>query len=508
MYKMKKDSKYAKKIKYGTMAAIITAFVVAIVVIVNIIMGILTERYPMKLDLTKDKRYELCDESINVLKNLEKDVEIAVMYPESTLLQYEYYNMIPKILEKYEVYSKQAKGNVEVKYYDIQKNPDAVAKYKKYFSGDITQGSVVVYCDEKVKVSNVTSFYTTDQSTYYYDYTAPVNYIFIGESTLTSAIMSVADANPKKAAFLDRMGEGTIFGTNSFYSISQLFSLMSSNGYECTEIDISDDFISDDYDVIVIPAPEVDLTSDVIERLDDYLYNDGKYMKNVIYISSPAATELPNIEAFLDKWSIEIGDALVSDDESCVAATLTASGAAVMSPKGVIADTENFGELPNASLPIAVPYSRPVNIITRNNDVLTSYVLQSGKDAYQIPLSNLSEPSDEKAVTGFVTLSQRQQAEQFDVYSSNLLVIGSVFMLDPSVMGNTNAYNNANFVLNALNYVTGKDKSAVIPQKNLEQQVITIDQKQADTVRNIVVYVIPAIIVICGIVVFVRRKNK
>ena len=97
---MKKDSKYAKKIKYGTMAAIITAFVVAIVIVVNIIMGILTERYPMKLDLTKDKRYELCDESINVLKNLEKDVEIAVMFPEESLLQYEYYNMIPKILEK------------------------------------------------------------------------------------------------------------------------------------------------------------------------------------------------------------------------------------------------------------------------------------------------------------------------------------------------------------------------------------------------------------------------
>jgi hypothetical protein len=81
-------------------------------------------------------------------------------------------------------------------------------------------------------------------------------------------------------------------------------------------------------------------------------------------------------------------------------------------------------------------------------------------------------------------------------------------MLDPAVMGNTNAYNNANFILNALNYVSGKDKSAVIPQKNLEQQVITIDQKQADTVRNIVVYLIPAIVVICGIVVFVRRKNK
>ena len=340
---MKKDSKYAKKIKYGTMAAIITAFVVAIVIVVNIIMGILTERYPMKLDLTKDKRYELCDESINVLKNLEKDVEIAVMFPEETLLQYEYYNMIPKILEKYEVYSKQGKGKVEVKYYDIQKNPDIVAKYKKYYNGDITQGSVVVCCEDKVRVSLLQYYYTTDQSSYYYD--ASANYIFIGESTITSAIMSVADANTKKVGFLDTMGEYMVYSQNSYNSIFQLYSLMNSNGYECKNLDISENFLEDNYDVVVIPAPETDFTTDIIDRLDDYLYNDGKYMKNIVYISSPTATDLPNIEAFLDKWSIEIGDSFVSDDENCVAATLTASGSAVISPKVVVAETENCKSL-------------------------------------------------------------------------------------------------------------------------------------------------------------------
>ena len=320
--------------------------------------------------------------------------------------------------------------------------------------------------------------------------------------------MSVADSNPKKAGLLDRMGEGFVFSDTSYYNVSQLFGLLSSNGYECEELTVTDDFLENDLDLIVIPAPEVDFTEDVIQKLDDYLYNDGNYGKNVVYISSPTATEIPNIKAFLDKWSIEIGDAFVSDDDSCVAATLSAAAQAVMSPKGEIADTDTVGELPNASLPIAVPYSRPVNIITRQNDVLTSYVLQSSPNAYQASFDDFSNPSDEKNVTGFVVRTQRQRQDGFDVVSSNVVAFGSLMMFDPAVMGNTNAFNNANFVLNTLNAVTGKDSSAVIPQKNLQEAVITINQKQADNVRNVVVYVIPAIVVVCGIIVFIRRKNK
>ena len=505
-----KNAKVAKKLKYGSMAVVSMVIVIAIVIVVNIMMGVVEKRYPKaKLDLTKDKRFELCDESINVLKNLKKDVEIAVMYPEETLLEYSYYNMIPKVMEKYELYSKQSEGSVDVKYYDIQKDPDAVSKYKKYYNGDIAQGSVVVYCDGKVRVSNITNYITIDQDAYYS--TGEQNYIFIGESTITSAIMSVADSNPKKAALLDRMGEGFVFSNNSYYNVIQLFSLLSSNGYEMEELDVSDDFLDNDFDVIVIPAPEYDFTEDVIQKLDDYLYNDGLYGRNVVYVSSPTATEIPNLKAFLDKWSIEIGDAFVSDDDSCIAATLSSASQAVMSPKGEIADTDTVGELPNSSLPIAVPYSRPVSIITRQNDVLTSMILQSSASAYKASFADLGTPSEEKGVEGFVVKTQRQRQDtqdQFKVVSSNVVAFGSLMMFDPAVMGNTNAFNNANFILNVFNSITGKDASAVIPQKNLQDAVIKIDQKQVDGVRNVVVYIIPAVVVVCGIIVFIRRKNK
>ena len=75
---MKNKSKLMKKFKYGTIAAITVSIVLAIVVVLNIMMSMITEKYPVKFDLTQDKRYELSQESIDFLNNLDSEVEIVV----------------------------------------------------------------------------------------------------------------------------------------------------------------------------------------------------------------------------------------------------------------------------------------------------------------------------------------------------------------------------------------------------------------------------------------------
>ena len=72
-----------KKIKYGSMSMGIVIVVIAIVVLLNLMCGLVVKRYPVKLDLTSDNRYDLSDESIDALKSLEKDVDIVVTCPES-----------------------------------------------------------------------------------------------------------------------------------------------------------------------------------------------------------------------------------------------------------------------------------------------------------------------------------------------------------------------------------------------------------------------------------------
>ena len=112
---MKNKSKLMKKFKYGTIATVTVAIVLAIVVLLNVIMTMITEKYPVKFDLTQDKRYELSQESIDFLSNLDSEVEIAVTLTEEELNSGGYVftdtyrqiptEIIPQFLEKYKMYA-------------------------------------------------------------------------------------------------------------------------------------------------------------------------------------------------------------------------------------------------------------------------------------------------------------------------------------------------------------------------------------------------------------------
>lgn len=510
MKNTEKKPKNFKKFKYGSMSVAVIVLVIAIVVVINIISGLLMKRFPLKLDLTADKRYELCEESIGVLKDMEDDVEITVTLPKETLIQLNYYNMIPEILDKYSVYSEAGKGSITVEYADITKNPEVVSKYSKYYNGTISEGSVVVYCNEKVKVLPLTAMFTQSSQSYY---ATDASISFIGESTITSAIMSVTDANPIKAAFASLVNGAYVYGQDSslYYSTEQFKSLLAANGYEFSEtgdIDLmTDELNPEDYDLIVIPAPTVDFSEDIIEKLDNYLYNDANYGKNLIYISALSSIQLPNIEEFLAKWNIQVEDTAVMDDVNMMNATISSLGGTAAAPIVTIADTEAVGELPNESLPIIAPLAREITILSKNSDIVSSAVLQSSATSYLKDVEK-GEPVGDKGSRTVAVLSKRERAEGFNVYTSNFLAISSAYISDPSVILNTSAYNNANFILNTVNTMTGKESSFVIPQKNLQQETLALTASQVKIVRTVVIYIIPLLVVVAGVIVFIRRKNR
>ena len=520
-----KKPKNLRKLKYGSMAAAIVILVVAIVVVVNIIAGVLTKRYPMKLDLTADNRFELCDETINVLKGLDKDVEIAVMMPEETLSSYTYYNMIPKILEKYQMYAKDGNGSIEVQYIDMNKDPDKATKYTKYYNGSITEGSVVVYCDEKVEASSVLSLFATSSSSNssYYSDPSDQEIYFTGESVLTSAIVSVTDAHIVKAAFMTYADaahqsyayamfeyQGQYMPNASAYDSEAFRALLIKNGYEIDDTDIvaANEIDPELYDLVVIPAIAYDITPNVVEKLEDFLYNGGNYGKQVVYLAGGDVLDLPNLDEFLNKWNLEVGDAVVRDDENMIKAGLSTSQQAVDSPIVTIDASAGIGELPNNKLPIVAPNAREVKVLTKNGDYVANNVLNSASTSYLTPLADGVEYSEENGSRAVAAISKREKADGADVMTSSVLVFGSVYMADDSLLGNTSAYNNANFLLNAVNSITGKADAVVIPQKNLQTQTLALTASQAKIVKTVVLYIIPLLVVIAGIIVFVRRRNR
>ena len=506
-----------KKIKYGSMSMGIVIVVIAIVVLLNLMCGLVVKRYPVKLDLTSDNRYDLSDESIDALKSLEKDVDIVVTCPENDFegLSNQYkamiyqsygmnvefpYTIIPEMLEKYSMYAESGKGSVNVKYVDMNRDPDVIAKYKTNYSGEIAAQSMIFACGDRVKVipqneviGMIAPSKASAQST-------NLQMVFSGESTITSAIMSVADSKPIKAAIVSMMNGSMVVdsvGSSIAYSTEQF---LNKNGYDCTEIDIATDDLSD-YDMLVLCCPAFDFSEDVIAKMSDFLYNGGNYEKDMIYMPSLDALNLPNITEFLADWKIQIDENYIKDDKNSV----TISGQ--LYPTIKVSDTEEVGTLPNDTLPIVAPFGRTISVVGKNNETVIKELLKSNDTSYVSSLTDNSD-SSERAEYNIVVKARKETSSGLSVYGSDLLVIGSPYMTESSILSNTNTYNNAAVFLNIVNNMSGKENGVIIPEKSLQQNYISPDATALRVIEVTVILVIPILIACIGLVVLLRRKNR
>lgn len=513
----KPASGFRKKLKYGSMFYIVIALVVAIVVVMNIMVTVIGKRSPMKIDLTPDDRFELSDESIEAVKNINKDVTITVTAKRDyfdALASYwrgqtgydTPFELIPELLDKYSVYAKQGKGSIDVRYVDMDVDPDIINQYKKFYNGDIERGSIIVSSGDRVSVisnTDVMNMIAPDQ--YTAQTTGEYKFKFTGESTITSAITNICDAHPVKTAFAMTMNGASMFDAQSYGSAVNAFEneLLAKNGYECSDIDIATDEIKpEDYDMVVVFAPSVDFSEDIIKKLSDFLYNGGKYNKNIIYVPDVTKTNLPNIEAFLADWNIKVENETIVDDSH----NLSPIDNSTIALK--ISDSESVGTLPNEKLPIVSLYTRALTEITKNNGNIVKSIISSYDEAYTVDPTDKNKVIGDSGAKTAVMLSQKQTSEDFNVYTSSVLVIGSPFMMDNDVIMLNTTYNNANVILNTVNKTVGKENSTVILDKSLQYSAISPSTDQAKVIQIIVVWVIPFIIAAIGVMVLLRRRNK
>lgn len=521
-----------KKLKYGTLATVITVFFIAFVVVINLIAGVITEKKDIKLDLTSEKYYEVSQDTIDYVKGIKNDVEIAVMAKESNFeTGSTYMKMVLETLGKYQQYS----DHIKVNFYDVASNPDVVTKYSANYNGEISEGDIVVATSDRVKVMSVNDLFNIQSD--YYGSSSITSYK--GEQELTSAIMSVTDANPQKAAFISKYNGSAIYHSDNAYSISALYNLMDKNGYEVSEVDIMTDEISpDDYNIVVLPAPVNDLSEDSIKKLDDFLYNNGDLDRDLIYIADVLQYSTPNINDFLEVWGIEVGGSIVYESDKNKSQYVTTMKGQLSAPIAEMADETYSEGLSNTKLPVIVPLARPVNLLfDANVDRTTTALLTTSDTSFLYPLEMQSaeeaKAKAEAAKNGEETTEAKtEETTEFDpdsaeksaqtvmavatktnmdsentAHVNNVMVIGGATILD-QVLTYSNTYNNAEYVINAVNKMCGKENGIIIAEKDLSAKTIDVKASQLKAIKNTVIYIIPLAVVAVGIVVFLRRKNR
>ena len=258
----------------------------------------------------------LCDENVEHIKSVKNEVEIIVLAPEGKYID-TMLSVLPKyglpvisdsekkcleitttLLEEYQA----CNDNITVKYIDPESAEGSAIisglsdDFKVYY-GDIIVMSVVDI-NKRVEVINFKEMYNLVEGDQWFISSNKL------ESALTTAIMSVTTSDEKTAAMLTGHGGETSF---SVYKL-----LLERNNYKVTEI--SDDIItsiSSDFDIIVISAPTTDFIKDELDVISNFLDNDGKLGKGLVYFADATVPHLPTLSAWLKQWGIEVSEGML-----------------------------------------------------------------------------------------------------------------------------------------------------------------------------------------------------
>ena len=537
--------KRRKKLKYGGIATAITAIFVAIVVLLNVVVSLVSEKNPnLVLDLTSSNVYEISDETLDYIKNLDTDVEIAVSTEESEFQTDTYNKMISETIDRYAGYS----SHISVTYFDTTSDPDILAKYQDLYTGDISSNQVIITNGTRIKVYSLTDLFEIDEEAYqyyyYYGYGSFEDCLtaFKGEQVITNAIMNVTDSNPKTVGVIASTNGDYIYSATqaNYYAVQSAESLLEDNGYDVVELDmITDELDTDVYDILMLPAPASDLTQDAITKLTDFLYNDGNLGKQLIYIADYTQGSTPNLDAFLKEWNVSIDSSILQDESSNMQTATIVAGSGSFPIVSVTEEEDYNGNLDNTSLPILAPLARPIDELTSNNGRTVYSLLTTSDTSYRYPFEitddddtedtdaeetedeteDTTEETEEETTTTFdsstatrssnavMVLCRDQQSTGSDYIESDVIVLGSMSLLDYYLMQDS-SYNNAEYFIGLLNSICGKEDNIVIATKDLESASISVSDSVLNAIRWIVIAVIPLIVVAIGVVVAIRRRYR
>ena len=169
-------------LKGGTYSIVLTAIVLAILVVVNIFAQALPSS-ATQYDISSTKLYSITSNTKVVVNALEEDVTIYWVVQNG-----KEDDVIEKLLDKYDTLS----DHIKIK----KKNPDIYPTFtKKYTSDEVANNSLIVECGDRNRYIAYSDIYVTSGSAYS-GYSGTTS--FDGEGAITSAIDYVVNSEQPK----------------------------------------------------------------------------------------------------------------------------------------------------------------------------------------------------------------------------------------------------------------------------------------------------------------------
>ncbi len=472
MNKLKKPSKGNQ---YKLTSGIYIVFVVVILLLINLIANL----FSVKFDFSANKAFSLSDEGKSALDTITRDIEILVCSDRAAYNGNIYLTNIAETIESMDDHS----DYVTATFKSVDKNPEIKDDYPT--TGLSTSSIIIRLADDYSKYRVVDANNLLERNT---DTGA------VTESKVEYLIISAMDYVCRDTF------PAVQFVSNHVEDYPSAFaSLLIGNNYNVGQINLLTDEITEEAEYIMICNPKTDYSPDEIKKLDAFLQNDGELGRNIFVFMSPEQPSLPNLEAFLSEWGIEVQPGYLYNTTHSVDNTYEPMVTA-------FSDVQSAGNL-FQTVQVITYQTRPLNLLfaTREYQTTTSLLTtasgtQHVKDSDSDKDPSNDPPSNAPVVAVGTRIIKNSSSE------SHIVVSGSYKLISDEYINST--YGNNEYIMQLINYFGEDEGNFIIYPKNMESAILSFSSSSTKTVLFIVfIIAIPAVIAVTGLSVFLKRRH-
>ena len=456
----------------GTYSLAITAVVLAILVVVNVLAAALPTTYT-KFDISSTQLYSVTSNTKAVLHALDQDVTIYWIVQAD-----QEDDILSNLLSKYESLS----DHISV----VKRNPDVYPAFaEQYTEETVTNNSLVVECGEKNRYIAYDDIYLTESL---YGYTTSAS--FDGEGAITSAIDYVTSEELPQIYQLEGHGEGEL--------PSGLSDQIEKDNMELNTLSLLNiDAIPEDAACLLIYAPSSDISEEERDMLAEYVSGGGKLM----VVSGPTEDgTLENLNSLLETYGVTVADGIVVEQDREHYAFQTP---VVLMPD--IASSEITDSLVEERYFPIITMAQGLQVGTNTSGATVTELLTTSDQAFSKAdgLNITTYDKEEGDTDGPFALAVSVEESS----GGQLVWFSSSTFLDDVY----NAYSsgaNVNLAMNALSNLIGETQAMAIRSKSLNYNYLTISDSTSSLLKVLMIGVFPLAYLAIGVGVVLYRRRR
>jgi len=455
----------------GTNAAVVSAAVIGIFVVVMLLLGSLKG---FQLDMTANKNFTLSEQTTTALSNLKQDVSIKLFTnPQNETLNRD----VTDLLDEY----KKRSSHIKMEEIDLMQQPTIAKQYEVDGNGTLAIESGT----QKKTVHFYELFQSDGQS----------GYLFSGEEKLTNALTSLSSTEKHTVYFLTGHEEVPMV------QLSTLRSSLENDNYTVKELNLyKEGQIPDDAEVIFALGPNRDFDDQETALLREYLKGKGKLYLTLGF-NKDMKTAWKNIDGIMSDFGIV--------DQHAVA--MEPKKSALYDPMTIIPDygyhaaTSKLMEydlVTLLSLAISLGHDEN-NAAWTQTPLLMTTESGYGETDLALLLQNQTK-KDDADIKGPLNLGYAVESNEESVQPKAIVLGSTSFLVDQEIQ----QQGNRDFALNSISWLQEKtDTITIRPRQGNVAELVYLTPGQARSIFWSTIVIVPLLFLLAGGFIWWRRRR-